>query len=167
MSAFDNTARRIARCSARMPDQPEYLVTLSRLMYHIQKRKQDRLNIVMKNHGLNAVTYTVLMVLYGSDKETQRASELAEACAEKPANLTRICNDLEQQGFIARCFGRQDRRSVQITLTSAGRKCVEKIAPDYWAILRQTYADISDQDLRKQEALLRQQLANLELAEKA
>lgn len=165
MSAFDNTARRIARCSTRLPDQPAYLVTLSRLMYHIQKRKQDRLNIVMKNHGLNAVTYTVLMVLYGSDQETQRASELAEACAEKPANLTRICNDLEQLGLIKRCFGQQDRRSVQISLTAAGRKCVEVIAPEYWAILRHTYADISDSDLRKQETLLRQQLANLDVIE--
>lgn len=162
MSTFDSTARRIARCSARLPDHPEHLVTLSRLAYHIQKRKQDKLSVVMKKHGLSTVSYTALMVLYGSDQETQRASELGEACAEKPANLTRICNELEQQGLIKRCFGQEDRRSVQITLTAAGRKCVEKVAPDYWAILRQTYAGINDKDLRAQEILLRQQLANLE-----
>lgn len=162
MSNFDSTVRRIARCGERMPEHPKRLVTLSRLAYHIQKRTQDQLNAVMKEHGLTSVSYTALMVLYGSDDETQRASDLGDACSEKPANLTRICNDLEKQGLIKRRFSLEDRRSVEISLTSAGRKRVEQVSPDYWAILHQTYEGITEKELALQETMLRRQLANLE-----
>ncbi|MES2024440.1 MAG: MarR family transcriptional regulator [Pseudomonadota bacterium] len=162
MSNFDSTVRRIARCGERMPEHPQQLVTLSRLAYHIQKRTQDQLNAVMKKHGLTNVGYTALMVLYGSDDETQRASDLGDACSEKPANLTRICNDLEKQGLIKRRFSLEDRRSVDISLTTAGRKRVEHVSPDYWAILNKTYEGINDKNLALQETMLRQQLANLE-----
>lgn len=162
MSSFDNTAKRIARCAERIPDYPQQLVTLSRLAYHVQKRKQDQLGAAMKKYGLTTVSYTALMVLYGSEDEMQRASDLGEACSEKPANLTRICNELEQQGLIKRRFSTEDRRSVSISLTALGRKRVEQVAPEYWEILRRTYDGIGERDLRAQEALLKRQLANLE-----
>ena len=162
MSAFDSTAGRIARCSERMPDYPAQLVTLSRLAYHIQKRSQDQLNAVLKKHGLTNVSFTALMVLYGSENETQRASDLGEACSEKPANMTRICNELEQQGLIKRRSGVEDRRSVTISLTAAGRKRVEQLSPEHWAILHRTYEGIAERDLRQHEELLKRQLANLE-----
>lgn len=162
MSSFDSTAGRIARCTERLPDHPEQLVTLSRLAYHIQKRIQDQLSAAMKKHGLTTVSYIALIVLYGSEDETQRASDLGAACSEKPANLTRICDELEQQGFIKRRFSLEDRRSVVISLTAIGRKRIEQIAPEYWAILHQTYAGISDKDLRAHETLLKRQLANLD-----
>jgi MarR family transcriptional repressor of emrRAB len=162
MSSFDNTAKRIARCTERMPDYPQQLVTLSRLAYHIQKRTQDQLSMAMKRHGMTSVSYTVLMVLYGSEDETQRASDLGEACSEKPANLTRICNELEQQGLIRRRFSTEDRRSVSISLTALGRKRVEQVAPEYWEILQRTYDGIGERDLRTHEMLMKRQLANLE-----
>jgi len=162
MSTFDSTEHRIARCAERLPEYPQRLVTLNRLAYHLQKRTQDQLNAAMKSHGLTIVGYTVLMVLYGSDHETQRASELSEACSEKPANLTRICDDLEKQGLIKRRFSAEDRRSVAISLTAAGRKRVEQVAPEYWSILHRTYDGITDKHLEKQEGMLRQQLENLE-----
>lgn len=167
MSTFDTTAGRIARCSERMPDYPRQLVTLSRLAYHIQKRTQDQLNAVLKKHGLTAVSYTALMVLYGSEDETQRASDLGEACSEKPANMTRICDEMEQQGMIRRRAGVEDRRSVTISLTAAGRKRVEHLAPEYWTILHQTYDGIGERELRQHEALLKRQLANLEASQVA
>jgi MarR family transcriptional repressor of emrRAB len=161
-TTFDSTAERIARCSERMPDYPTQLVTLSRLSYHIQKRSQEQLNAALKKHGLTTVSYTALMVLYGSEEATLRASDLGEACSEKPANMTRICNDLEQQGLIKRRSGVEDRRSVSISLTAVGRKRVEQIAPVYWAILHQTYEGIGERALLQHEALLKQQLINLE-----
>lgn len=167
MSTFDSTAGRIARCSERMTDYPKQLVTLSRLAYHIQKRTQDQLNAVLKKSGLTAVSYTVLMVLYGSEEETQRVSELGDACSEKPANMTRICNELEQQGMIRRRSGVEDRRSVTITLTAAGRKRVEQLAPEHWRILRRTYDGIGERELKQHEIALKQQLANLEAGQDA
>jgi MarR family transcriptional repressor of emrRAB len=162
MSSFDSTDRRIARCSERMSDYPSQLITLSRLAYHIQKRTQDRINATLKEYGLTTVSHTVLMVLYGSENETQRASELGEACSEKPANMTRICDELADKGWIQRRNSEEDRRSVIISLTRSGRALIEKVSPEYWAVLERCYAGMSATALNEQERLLRRQLANLE-----
>lgn len=162
MSTFDSTDQRIARCSARIPDYPQQLITLSRLAYHIQKRTQDQINAALKQYGLTTVSHTVLMVLYGSEDETQRASDLGEACSEKPANMTRICNELAEKGWIQRRNSDEDRRSVIISLTRSGRALIEKVSPEYWAVLEQSYAGMSATALNEQERVLRRQLANLE-----
>ncbi|HWU84956.1 MAG TPA: MarR family transcriptional regulator [Rhodocyclaceae bacterium] len=162
MNSFDSTDLRIARCAARMPDYPLQLITLSRLAYHIQKRTQDQINAALKRHGLTTVSHTVLMVLYGSENETQRASELGEACSEKPANMTRICNELADKGWIQRRNSEEDRRSVIISLTRSGRALIEKVSPEYWAVLERSYAGMSATALKEQERILRRQLANLE-----
>jgi MarR family transcriptional repressor of emrRAB len=162
MSSFDSTDRRIALCSDRMPDYPNQLITLSRLAYHIQKRTQDQINATLKKHGLTTVSHTVLMVLYGSENETQRASELGEACSEKPANMTRICNELADKGWIQRRNSEEDRRSVIISLSRSGRALIEKVSPEYWAVLERSYAGMSATALKEQERVLRRQLANLE-----
>ncbi|HWT53868.1 MAG TPA: MarR family transcriptional regulator [Rhodocyclaceae bacterium] len=162
MSSFDSTDRRIARCTDRMPDYPQQLITLSRLAYHIQKRTQDQINAALKKYGLTTVSHTVLMVLYGSEDETQRASELGEACSEKPANMTRICNELAEKGWIQRRNSEEDRRSVIISLSRSGRALIEKVSPEYWAVLERSYAGMSATALKEQERVLRRQLANLE-----
>jgi MarR family transcriptional repressor of emrRAB len=161
MSNFSAADNRIARISERLPDYPRQHITLHRLGYHIQKRLQDKLNAYLKEFGLSAVSYTALMVLYGSADETQRASELGEACAEKPANMTRICDDLDACGLISRHPSGTDRRGVVITLTAAGRKLMKKITPAYQDIISHAYAGISDTSLKAQEAMLRRQLDNL------
>ena len=162
MSTFDSTDQRIARCSARIQEYPQQLITLSRLAYHIQKRTQDQINAALKQYGLTTVSHTVLMVLYGSEDETQRASDLGEACSEKPANMTRICNELAEKGWIQRRNSDEDRRSVIISLTRSGRALIEKVSPEYWAVLEQSYAGMSATALNEQERVLRRQLANLE-----
>jgi MarR family transcriptional repressor of emrRAB len=162
MNSFDSTDLRIARCRDRMPEYPQQLITLSRLAYHIQKRTQDQINAALKEYGLTTVSHTVLMVLYGSENETQRASELGEACSEKPANMTRICNELADKGWIQRRAGEEDRRSVIINLTRSGRTLIEKVSPAYWAVLERSYAGMSATALNEQERQMRRQLANLE-----
>lgn len=164
MSSFDSTDRRIARCTDRMAEYPQQLITLSRLAYHIQKRTQDQINAALRKYGLTTVSHAVLMVLYGSENETQRASELGEACSEKPANMTRICNELADRGWIQRRNSEEDRRSVIISLTRSGRALIEKVSPEYWAVLERSYAGMSATALNEQERVLRRQLANLEAA---
>jgi MarR family transcriptional repressor of emrRAB len=161
MKTFKSTEHRIARCGERMLDYPVRLVTLNRLAYHVQKRTQDRLAAALRQYDITTVGYTALMVLYGSADETQRASELGEACSEKPANMTRICNDLAARGLIDRRSSDTDRRGVVISLTAAGRALVESISPEYRAIVERSYAGIDAVSLQQCERMLRRQLDNL------
>ncbi|WP_229213370.1 MULTISPECIES: MarR family winged helix-turn-helix transcriptional regulator [unclassified Duganella] len=145
-----------------MPEFPEDLMRVLRMTYHIQKRMKDLSNAALRKYDLVDASYMVLAVLYGSDDETSTASTLGEACMEKPANLTRVCNDLEAQGLISRGNRPGDRRCVMITLTDAGRELAAKVLPEVWGTTTRAYDGYTDEEVKVLEALLKRQLDNLE-----
>jgi MarR family transcriptional repressor of emrRAB len=160
MSSFEATKKRLKNIHARMPDFPEDLMRLLRMTYHIQKQMKDLTNAALRKYDLVDASYMVLAVLYGSDDEASTASTLGEACMEKPANLTRVCNDLEQQGLIARGNRPGDRRCVMITLTDAGRDLIAQVLPEVWAATTRAYEGYSAEDVKQLEGLFKRQLDN-------
>ena len=163
MSSFDATNKRLKNIHTRIPEFPEDLVRLLRMTYHVQKRMKDLANSVLRKYDLVDASYMVLAVLYGSENETPTASNLGEACMEKPANLTRVCNDLEAQGLITRGNRPGDRRCVMITLTDAGRNLIEQVMPEVWTRTTRAYDGYNGDDIRVQEQLFKRQLANLDV----
>lgn len=162
MSSFDATNKRLKNIHARMPEFPEEMMRLMRLTYHVQKRMKDLSNAALRKYDLVDASYMVLAVLYGSDDETSTASTLGEACMEKPANLTRVCNDLETQGLISRGNRPGDRRCVMISLTDSGRALIEQVMPEVWARTTRAYDGYSAEDRKLLEQLFKRQLDNLE-----
>jgi MarR family transcriptional repressor of emrRAB len=162
MSIFESTNKRLQNLKARVPDFPLEKMRLVRLTYHIQKNMRDLTNAALKQHDLVDASYLVLTVLYGSEDETASASVLGAACNEKPANLTRLCNDLEARGLILRAGRAGDRRSVMISLSTAGRAMIEALLPEVWQKTEPVYDGLSAKELRQLDDLLSRQLRNLE-----
>lgn len=162
MSSFDATNKRLKTIRERIPAFPEELMRLLRMTYHVQKRMKDLSNAVLRKYDLVDASYMVLAVLYGSDNETSTASTLGEACMEKPANLTRVCNDLEAQGLITRGNRPGDRRCVMISLTDQGRSLIEQVMPEVWGRTTRAYEGLTQEELRLQERLFARQLENLD-----
>jgi MarR family transcriptional repressor of emrRAB len=135
---------------------------LMRMTYHVQKRMKDLTNAALRKYDLVDASYMVLAVLYGSENETSTASTLGEACMEKPANLTRVCNDLETQGLISRGNRPGDRRCVMISLTDSGRKLIEQVLPEVWSRTTRAYDGYSAEDRKHLEQLFKRQLDNFE-----
>lgn len=162
MSSFEATKKRLKNIHSRMPEFPEDLMRLMRMTYHIQKRMKDLSNAALRKYDLVDASYMVLAVLYGSENETSTATTLGEACMEKPANLTRVCNDLEAQGLIARGNRPGDRRCVMITLTDAGRKLIEQVLPEVWGATTRAYDGYNAEDIKQLEGLFKRQLDNFE-----
>ncbi|QBE62564.1 MarR family winged helix-turn-helix transcriptional regulator [Pseudoduganella lutea] len=162
MSSFDATNKRLKNIHERIPAFPEDLMRLLRMTYHVQKRMKDISNAVLRKYDLVDASYMVLAVLYGSENETSTASTLGEACMEKPANLTRVCNDLETQGLITRGNRPGDRRCVMISLTDSGRSLIEQVMPEVWSRTTRAYDGLTPQDLKLQEQLFARQLENLD-----
>jgi len=162
MSSFDATNKRLKNIRSRIPAFPEDLMRLMRMTYHVQKRMKDLSNAVLRKYDLVDASYMVLAVLYGSENETSTASTLGEACMEKPANLTRVCNDLEAQGLVVRGNRPGDRRCVMISLTDTGRQLIEQVMPEVWERTTRAYDGFSAEDIRQQEQLFQRQLGNLD-----
>lgn len=161
MSSFAPTDKRLQTIHARMPDFPLEPMRLVRMTHHLQKILRDKTIAALKPHELVDTSYMVLAVLYGSTDESASASELGEACHEKPANLTRVCDDLEAQGLIARGAKPGDRRSVMISLTERGRAVIEQALPSVSGKLAAAYQDFSDAEMRQLADMFERLLRNL------
>jgi MarR family transcriptional repressor of emrRAB len=162
MSTFETTSKRLQNLKGRIPGFPLEKMRLLRMTYHLQKNMRDLTNAALKQHDLVDATYLVLAVLYGCENETASASELGHACHEKPANLTRLCNELEQRDLIRRGSRPGDRRSVMISLTAAGRQTIETVLPAMWQNTVPIYDGFSAEELQQLDEMFSRQLRNLD-----
>jgi MarR family transcriptional repressor of emrRAB len=158
---FESTEKRMQQLKRRIPEFPLEPMRLMRLTHHIQKTMRDVSNAALKDHHLHDGNYIVLSVLYGSEDETSTASALGLACHEKPANLTRVCNELEARGLITRGARPGDRRSVMISLTEEGRELIETALPLVWNSTMCAYDGFSADELQQLQDMLVRQLRNL------
>ncbi len=69
--------------------------------------------------------FRALVVL--SDRGALRVSQLAAVLDIRTSTATRLCDRLVRKGLVTRTASEQDRRSVDVTLTRAGRRLVERV----------------------------------------
>ncbi|WP_296952211.1 MarR family winged helix-turn-helix transcriptional regulator [uncultured Massilia sp.] len=152
-SSFCSTEQRLQRVQARVPGFPYVQMRLVRMTYRLQKTLRDKTNAALKKYALGDTHYLVLAILYGSLDETSTATELSEACNEKPANLTRVCDELAAKGFIRRSPKPGDRRAVMISLCDPGRSLIEQILPEVSADVTSGYASLTPAELEQLASL--------------
>lgn len=159
---FKAVEQRIAIWRQRLPQYSFEHGTLTRLIAHIQKRISDHLNARLKAHGLNHVSYNTLMMIFGSPDGSISPTELSRATGEKPANLTRVCDELVARGLIERKPALSDRRGVVLRLHGNGERLLEEVLPQVRDALGQFYIGLSDTEMQQLRGLLHKVLANLE-----
>ena len=75
--------------------------------------------------------------------------------------LTRVIDQLADRGLLERVRGVEDRRKVDLRLTSAGRKAVESLIPFMVDTLNTALGDFSGSEVRELVRLLHKFNANL------
>jgi len=165
MSDVGPTEKRLRRVQARVPGFPFEAMLLVRMAHHLQKGLRDRSNAALRKYELGDTHYLVLAILYGSADETSTATELSAACNEKPANLTRVCDELTAKGLIERRPKPGDRRAVMISLSEAGRVLIARILPEVSAEVTAAYATLTPSELAQLAALTARVLDKLDGAE--
>ncbi|RDS79536.1 MarR family transcriptional regulator [Dyella monticola] len=161
MSDFASTEQRLAVTCRRYPDFPRRPATLVRLIKHIHKLLHDDANLTLKPYGLNHPQYNLLMMLYGSASGTMSPSELADAAGEKSANITRLTNELCEKGLIARSGSADDRRKIELSLTSQGQALLESLLPDICTLLAKQGRHLTVSEQSQLEKLLKKFLSGL------
>ncbi len=114
----------------------------------------ERLGRLLEPHGLTALGYITMMALYGHAEGLANPSELSEATGETRGNMTRICDELVDKGWMKRVPNAEDRRRVDLSLTDSGMALLNTIAPQ----LRQNADDFYKRTFTKTERTTLQQL---------
>jgi MarR family transcriptional repressor of emrRAB len=89
----------------------------------------ERASRLLEPHGLTAMAYITMMSLYSRPENLANPSELSEVTGETRGNMTRICDDLVDKGWMRRVPNAEDRRRVDLSLTDAGMALLNSVAP--------------------------------------
>lgn len=88
-------------------------------------------------HDLTASEFEVLQQLEQADHFSLRMAALAESAHLTQSALSRLVSRLERDGLIERNACEQDRRSLFVALTPAGRKRYAEARPTQRRVLRE------------------------------
>ena len=114
----------------------------------------ERLGRLLEPHDLTSLGYITMMALYSRTENLANPSELSEATGETRGNMTRICDDLVDKGWMKRVPNAEDRRRVDLSLSDSGMALLNRIAPQ----LRQNAEDFYKRTFNKTEKATLQQL---------
>ncbi|MCC4604666.1 MarR family winged helix-turn-helix transcriptional regulator [Xanthomonas campestris] len=165
MGSFDPTANRVDHTCARYPEFPREPAVLVRLIKHLYKRMHTQSCARLKPYGISPPEYEILMMLYGTPAQVITPTEVAEAASEKPANITRLTDQLCDKGLIARGASSDDRRKIVLTLQPAGLALIESLLPEACTLLNAQTAGLSDTEQVRLEKLLKKLLEGVDAVE--
>ena len=92
-------------------------------------------------HDLSASEFEVLQQLEQAEECSLRMAALAETAHLTQSALSRLVTRLEADGLVERKSCEQDRRSLFVALTDAGRARVDEARPTQRRVLREEGSD--------------------------
>ncbi len=160
--SFSQVEEGVCRVASRLPGLPKEQVVLTRLYRHIAKSLSDMANEVLRPFNLNEVSFSALVMAFGSVDNAINPSHLCEVTGESRTNMTRIMDDLEARGLVKRFPSADDRRRVILRLTRKGENLLKKIVPLMWKNQKNIYANFRVGEMKRLQELLKKQLATIE-----
>lgn len=105
----------------------EYQQAYLNLLYtsswlHLQSTK------LLKQYGISSQQFNILRILQNSHPKPASVKLLTEQMTDKMSNASRLVEKLKQKGFVEREACDNDRRRVDVSLTSKGLELLEKTA---------------------------------------
>jgi DNA-binding MarR family transcriptional regulator len=92
----------------------------------LQRRLRRMLDETLEEHDLSYGEWIVLGALRRAEGHRRSAGDLAGIAELSSAAMTNRLDRLEEAGLVRRVRDTDDRRSVQVELTAAGRRLYEK-----------------------------------------
>jgi DNA-binding MarR family transcriptional regulator len=126
--------------SAATPDPQQLaayfaLMDVSRLLQHAVEQH------LRVDGGISYVQFEILTRLFASPTGEQRMTDLADGIVYSRSALTYQVDQLEQSGLISRAPSAQDERSINVSITAAGRALVQALLPGHIRLVRQMLLD--------------------------
>ena len=145
----------------RVPEENRSDVLIKHLLKHIDTRMGSLLKEALREHDLNHVSFTALLMLYNAQADSINPSVLSAATGESRANVTRICDELLKKGLLTRAPSQEDRRRIDLKLALAGEAEIERLLPLMRTKLSILFSCFDNQEKKELETLLKRLLAHL------
>ena len=155
---FEEAIERVFR---RRPGAGKQAVLRTRLYCHLFRLLDDQINRTLAEYGLNSISWVVLMMIYSNPRNALNPSALSEVTISSRTHMTRVADSLEKSGWVVRHPCTEDRRRVELSLTSSGVELVERLLPAQRRNLARIWRVLGEDDAATLERLLRKLMSGL------
>ncbi len=161
--AGDHVDRLRARWASELPDLDTGPMAVIGRARRITLRLRPEIEAVFARHGLDAGEFDVISTLLRSGEPWRLTpTELYRTLMISSGGLTARLTRLEAAGLIRRREAQEDKRSLLVELTEAGRKQAEAAFREDMALERRLLAGLSEQEQQQLASLLRKLALSLE-----
>ncbi|WP_333694906.1 MarR family winged helix-turn-helix transcriptional regulator [Flavobacterium sp.] len=127
--------------------------TLMNLMY-TQNVIADSFHEILKTYDLSAEQFNVLRILRGQKGKPANMCVIQERMIAKTSNTTRLVDKLLLKGLVTREVCEENRRKMEITITSKGLELLSEIDPKVEAHENLFASNLSQEELENLNYLL-------------
>jgi DNA-binding MarR family transcriptional regulator len=132
----------VAKVEPLSTTEEEFWRALMRIVLSLPRRLDSDL---VRTVGVTANEYTTLMCLSEAPGRELRMADLANAAALSPSRMTRLVDDLQSRGLVAKRASSEDGRGNVAKLTPAGLAKLKTAWPTHLASVRTRVFDHVDQ----------------------
>jgi DNA-binding MarR family transcriptional regulator len=133
---------------------------LGELLKHVNRRSAGETLAIMNDSGLTLPQLVTLHILEQAGVRT--ISAIASALRLSPAATSHLIDRLVTGGFVGRIEDPQDRRQKRVTITSAGRKLVDRVQRERTREMTEAVAGLSPEVCRDFGRVLSRVIGELE-----
>lgn len=130
----------------------EYNKALLNMMY-THSFLISKMNEAFHPHKVTRQQYNVLRILRGQHPQSISLGIIRDRMLDKMPDASRMVERLRIKGFVYRKISKEDRRSVDINITSKGLKFLDSIEPTV-STFDQFMSSLSLDEVKKLNALL-------------
>ena len=145
-----------------LPDLPMDPTIMVRLMRISVFGMSDFFEPVFRAVDLSEHSFHVLCLLAAAERGSESPSELSEMVGTSRANMTRIIDELVEDGFVTRATAARDGRRQVISITAAGRKKVRDTVPRIAEPLQTGFSELDESEMAQLNRLLRKLIVSFD-----
>jgi DNA-binding MarR family transcriptional regulator len=120
-----------------------FLRTHARLLRHLDRQ-------LTEEQGLPTSSYEVLLRLAEAPRGTMRMKDIADSLLLSRSGLSRVVDELERKGYVARQPCPTDARGTEAVITRSGRSAFRKAQKSHLRSVRAEFLDkLSEAQLRQ------------------
>ncbi|HVC49494.1 MAG TPA: MarR family transcriptional regulator [Burkholderiales bacterium] len=154
MSRIDEVCNKVA-------DLPRQEIVLTRLIYFLFREMNECFNGKLAVFGLNTTSYVALMNIFASPNGVIHPLELSNAMYSARTNITRLADELVNNGWISRHPCPSDRRKVFLRLTDKGLKLIHQVLPVQSAAMKEVWKSLNASESIEMQELITKVLLNI------
>lgn len=159
---YSETRKRVEQAHQRVTGEALGDVGINVLIKHNAWLVGEMLANELRQFNLSHPGYIVMVVLHSMPDDMANPSDLCLYTGETRANMTRICDELVEQGMVRRVPSLDDRRRVDISLTESGVAMLEQAVPEIRQRNKAIYSVFDADEKAQFEALLLKLMRSME-----